>query len=113
MHGFIMLGMARDMTKLLLKEITERIHLHLRRMELDPSINTVDPTTGRGILHRSGCRPSGSRVFVWYVDASGPAWLARKEAEEYLEWLDAGNHGRHSDAGIKTLNRVPQLRRPT
>lgn len=104
--------MAEGNSKLKLKEIAESIHLHLRRMELDPSINTVDPATGRGFLYRSGCRPSGSRVFVWYVDASGPSWLAREEAEAYLDWLDAGNHGKHSDAGIKTLRRVPRLRRP-
>lgn len=80
-----------------LREIAERIYTHLRRMEPDPSVNAIDPATGQRFLHNSGCNTSGCRVFIWYIAEDGPIWLTRDEATTYLDWLDAGNHGRHDD----------------
>ena len=94
------------MKRLKCQEIAPRIDAHLRRFEADPVINAkrdVDP--GR---FGSGWTPywnagaysgnGASRVYVTYVRYQGQTALTREEAQRYLEWLDAGNVGRHHEA---------------
>lgn len=87
-----------------LAEIAERITAHLKRFEADPVINagrifrdgewTPSPTA-RGPFWQARSWPAGRFVSVCYVNYQGHSNLTRREAEEYLAWLDAGNVGKH------------------
>lgn len=77
-----------------LAEIAKRIHEHLHRIEW------ADPNRGnaRGSFWCSGAYESGSRVAVWYVSYQARSHLTKADAWRYLQWLDAGNNGRHYEA---------------
>lgn len=87
-----------------LAEIAERISVHLKRFESDTGDINRDEH-GHGVNGR-GLRPYylaqavavGSRVFVQYISYQGHSSLKKNEALAYLEWLDAGNVGRHFEA---------------
>ncbi len=51
---------------------------------------TTLPAFSNGYAHRSG---RGIRVV--YRGFQGGVRFTREQAEQYLEWLDAGNFGRH------------------
>lgn len=80
-----------------LKEIASRINAHLRRMEADPKINKVSKHGGMRLQRywQAGAGDSGNRIFVTYVSYQGQNSLTKAEAMSYLEWLDAGNSGKH------------------
>lgn len=73
-----------------LSELADRIHDHLRRFENDPKINKE----GDRYFH-SGAFRAGRFVGVRYVSYQCQHNLTRLEAIKYLEWLDAGNVGKH------------------
>lgn len=80
-----------------LNEIAERISTHLHRFENDPAIN-VRPG---GNQYRTlpywhpGAAARGRFVYVRYVSFQLSSTLSKDQATRYLEWLDAGNVGRH------------------
>lgn len=89
-----------------LTEIAGQISEHLARFEADPKINPsvkFDREKSKwvkaegGLRHYSGAnaRRGGSRVMITYVSYQGSDGLTRAEALRYLEWLDAGNVGKH------------------
>lgn len=80
-----------------LKEIAERIHAHLARMEGDPEINFSRPH-GMGRFWNAGCSVGGRFVYVSYVRFQGLTALTKAEAERYLAYLDGGGTARHWQA---------------
>jgi hypothetical protein len=81
--------------KLALTEIARRIDAYLKRFEADPAINIL---TCRRYIHpywKAGAYQTGRYVGIKYVSFQGAFNLTREEAEKYLDWLDAGNIGRH------------------
>ncbi len=89
-----------------LTEIAERIHVHLKRIEGNPGLNPsrqydkalrqwLDVPGGIKQYYHAYAARAGSRVRVCYVAYQGSHNLTRKEALEYLEWLDSGRVGTH------------------
>lgn len=84
-------------------ELAEWINLHLKAMEADPEINTRQPTgnkvEGLSRFWHSQCYyPGGPKIVIIYISFQGSSTLSRSEAEKYLEYLEAGNTGRHWEA---------------
>ena len=77
-----------------LAEIAKRITEHLKVFESDPTINAVNRSGSRP-YYNAFARPAGSRVAVVYVSYQSRTCLTKTEALRYLEWLDAGNVGKH------------------
>jgi hypothetical protein len=87
-----------------LTTIADRITLHLIRFEADPVINArpVQLLSMSNPTRAPYSDPSAWRsmrgVSVSYRGDLYPGHeLTRSEAERYLQWLDAGNVGMHSD----------------
>ena len=76
-----------------LTELASRIHAHLKRFEADPAINVQ--RAGLGMYWNAQAAASGSRILVTYVAYQGANSLSKSAALAYLEWLDAGNVGKH------------------
>lgn len=77
-----------------LDEIARRLAAHLERIEAS------QPDRGK-----SSCRywhanawPAGSRVGVRYISYQMRWCITKAEAWRYLQWLDAGNVGKHREA---------------
>jgi hypothetical protein len=85
-----------------LVEIAARIQAHLERFAADPKTATTQNTNGPRCTRyfRPSAKPGGARVMVIYVSYSyqGESSLTKTDALAYLEWLDAGNVGRHYEA---------------
>ena len=77
-----------------LKEIAERISVHLKRIEADPKLNPWRNGSTRPFYHACAW-PAGRYVRVKYISYQGFSTLPKVDAELYLEWLDAGNNGRY------------------
>lgn len=77
-----------------LGEIARRIEEHLRRMEY------AQPDRGSRFSRywKSSARAAGSRIGVSYISYQYRWHLTKDEAWRYLQWLDAGNEGRHQEA---------------
>ena len=83
-------------------EIAERIKVHLQRFETDTEINK-QTKSGPVHLRIDGTFPywgvtsfaSGRWIYVRYVSYQTSIPLSKQEALIYLEWLDAGNVGKH------------------
>ena len=77
-----------------LREIADRIAAHLQRMEL------AHPRRGKAdcLYYSANAWPAGNRVGVRYVAYHPASNLTKRDAVEYLAWLDAGNEGRHYTA---------------
>lgn len=87
---------ARTMT---LKQIATRISTYLKRFENDPEINK-SYKSGDSTLqpyYLAGANAAGRYVQISYINYQGRQSLSKKEAVAYLEWLDAGNVGRHNE----------------
>ena len=90
-----------------LKEIAARIDAHLKRIERDLRLNPsqkydrergwVDDPSGDGLRRyfNAWAMRTGNRISVVYVSYQGASTLTKAEALRYLEWLDAGNIGKH------------------
>ena len=75
--------------KLKAKEIADRISAHLKRFENEQSKSK--PT----LYWHSRAYGDRAHVYITYVSYQGNTIIKRSEAQKYLEWLDAGNKGRH------------------
>jgi hypothetical protein len=90
------------MERMTLSEICGEIDGYLRRFEADPEVNAPVRWVRDGQIHTAG-RPyynaragrAGNRCWVSYVSYQHTAHLTRAEAEAYLDWLKAGNVGKH------------------
>lgn len=86
------------MSQLSLTEIADRINKHLKRFEADRGgVNKPSPQ-GLGEYYNAGAHRAGPVVSIVYISYQGRTTLTRDEALAYLDWLEAGNAGRHSDA---------------
>lgn len=77
------------------KEIAKKIAAHLRRFEADPEINAYREGTTLSPYYSAHAYHAGKWVMVTYISFQGSTSLSKQEALDYLEWLDAGNVGRH------------------
>jgi hypothetical protein len=74
-------------------EIALRIRAHLKRFASDPAISKGED--GRTLYWNAGATASGRWIYVQYIAYQGSRNLSKNDALKYLEWLDAGNVGRH------------------
>lgn len=81
--------------KIKLSEIAARINAHLQRFECDKTINEPYGEHKCVSYYNANSWASGNRVGVRYISFQGETYLPRAKALAYLEWLDAGNVGRH------------------
>lgn len=81
-------------------EIAREIGKYLAKFEADPKISRVTTSSGQLITYfwNSHASASGRWIYVTYISYQGGRNLSKKEALEYLEWLRAGNVGRHYEA---------------
>ncbi|MHA1573356.1 MAG: hypothetical protein ACTSX8_05130 [Alphaproteobacteria bacterium] len=84
------------MSSIKLTEIAERIRVHLKRFEADPEINKLNPTYKTSPYWNAGAHRAGSYVRIKYVSYQHGSTLSKADALAYLEWLDAGNVGKHA-----------------
>jgi len=81
-----------------LTEIAAGINKHLVRFEADPKINTrYGGPQGTSAYYYARAWRTGNRVAVSYVTYQGTRKITRAEALAYLDWLNAGNVGKHYD----------------
>lgn len=73
-------------------QIAARISEHLKRLAADPEISKPE---GKTRYWESNSWAAGKWVYVRYVRYQNETNLNREEALKYLEWLDAGNIGKH------------------
>lgn len=78
-----------------IKEIAEAINGYLVRFERDPELNVKNERNGTRKFWQAGAFASGAWVNVRYVSYQGVTSLRKPDAERYLEWLHAGNVGKH------------------
>ena len=89
---------AKKKTAPLLKEIAQRIDVHLKRLEAD--LEWSRPA-GRPIrLFGSGAVVSGNRIGCTYVSYQSTRMVAKADAIVYLKALDGGFKGRHLEAMV-------------
>lgn len=87
-----------------LSETAMRINEHLTRFARTPAIASKKWIDGKGeerdlsLYWNPICFRAGPRAKVRYVSYQDESSLTKDEAERYLEWLNAGNVGRHYDA---------------
>lgn len=83
-----------------LAEIAKRINAHLVRFENDPEINKLKGESGMKLspFYLARATAGGAYVSIVYVSFQGSNSLRKAEALSYLEWLDAGNVGKHWEA---------------
>lgn len=86
------------MKKETLSAIADEINAFLKRFEADPAINTFNKPGGVSKYYKAFSCASGRFVYVTYITYQGSSHLSRGEALQYLEWLKAGNVGRHYSA---------------
>ena len=85
------------------KEISERIAVHLKRMERDHNINKGGHYDGHWLYYADSI--ATTKVYVRYISFHGWTLLDKDDAEKYLMWLDAGNNGAH----YKVLGRTGEV----
>jgi len=79
------------MANIKLAEIAEEINRYLRDFEL----NHNEVAHGGRKYYCTRCFNSGRYVMVQYISYQGTTSLTKDEAIRYLEWLRAGNIGKH------------------
>jgi hypothetical protein len=86
-----------------LSDIATSIGAHLRQFSQTPSIAEKSWIDGNGkerkltLFWSPRCFRAGSRVKIRYVNYQYESSMTKAEALQYLEWLNAGNVGRHYD----------------
>lgn len=79
-----------------LGEIASRIAAHLVRMAAEETAAAGRGFTGKGRrFYEPNAWAAGSRVGIRYVSYQYTTPLTKADAWAYLQWLDAGNVGRH------------------
>ena len=81
-----------------LAEIAAGINAHLKRFEADPKLNPPAGKYGNSLYYHARAYVGGRWVYVAYVSYHGSSNLSKADAERYLDWLNAGNIGRHWEA---------------
>ena len=79
-----------------LTEIAARIDAHLKRFEADPVIDIM-ASDGLPLFYHAAAVQVGGFVSLTYRLYQNGARIRRDRALAYLEWLDAGNIGKHYD----------------
>lgn len=80
--------MNDDRTPPKLAEIASRIRQHLQRLAAKPQGTPVS-------FFMPNAWAAGSKIGVRYVSYQLDYKLMKKDAWDYLRWLDAGNEGKH------------------
>jgi hypothetical protein len=80
-----------------LTEIAKEIGEYLKRFESDKTINKINKRFHTSEYYHAHAYRGGRYVRVTYVSYQGASSLTKEEALKYLEWLRAGNVGRHWD----------------
>ena len=80
--------MTARQRRLTLGEIADQINAHLQRLE-------ANAECGKHWDEAGASYEGGRYMLVRYVRLHGEASLTKDEALAYLEWLEAGNEGRH------------------
>lgn len=78
-----------------LAEISDRINLHLQRLEEDPVINIRQNATGLLPYYKAHSVAVGRYVRIRYVSYQAASNLSKQDALRYLEALDAGSTEKH------------------
>lgn len=81
-----------------LDECAERITAYLKRFEADVGVNVAQKTGKLTLKPYSipSAQRHGTRLRIRYADPLGQGTpLTVNEARDYLDWLDAGNVGKH------------------
>ena len=66
----------------------------LKRFEADKALNRTEGRLAK-FWNATAFYPGGPRIHVVYVSYQGSSTLTKAQAEKYLEWLKAGNVGKH------------------
>lgn len=85
------------MKPLTIAQIAARIDAHFKRIEADPKLNPWNDGKANGTkpFYIARSHASGARIGVVYVSYQGTSYMKKVDALKYLEWLDAGNVGKH------------------
>jgi hypothetical protein len=78
-----------------LTSIAEQISKHLQRFEGDPATNPISQEYKTTPYYMARAWRGGAYVQIRYISYQCVTSIKRAEAEEYLDWLDAGNVGKH------------------
>jgi len=80
-----------------LKEIADRIAVHLKRIEADPVLNKNTKEDRRGLsqFYWTDAHVAGRFVRVIYITYQGGSNLTKDTAIAYLAALDSGYNGKH------------------
>lgn len=82
-----------------LKEIADRISVHLKAMEKERPTKRWTDDKGKEremtLYYCATARPAGGRIAISYISYQHTSHLKKADAERYLAWLDAGNKGKH------------------
>jgi hypothetical protein len=87
-----------------ISEIAARIHSYLKRMEYAQS----DRDSKDSLYRNASAYRQADYVMVCYRSNHYTFGLTRNNALSYLQWLDAGNRGRHQQALGKATKRIRQ-----
>jgi hypothetical protein len=88
-----------------LKELAQRIHAHLRRLEANPEINVRRGTHNLLRFYNASARATGRYVAVQYISFQGASNLSKEEATNFLRALDDGSTERHHALGTTPVCR--------
>jgi hypothetical protein len=77
------------------KEIATRLYEHLKKLENDKEYNVRKKEGGLTPLFQVNVWATNRAIHVVYVSFQGDSLLTDEEAIAYLNWLDAGNKGKH------------------
>ena len=86
--------MNENQTTPKLGEIADRIAAHLAKIEKAQP----DHGSARSGYWHANAWPAGGRIGVKYISYQHTWHLTKADALRYLQWLDAGNVGRHREA---------------
>lgn len=89
------LSLLERRKKMTLTEIAEKINMYLKSFEKNPEINIVNEEYGTKLYYNALAKRVGRYVEIRYISYHLPAYLTKKEALEYLQWLNNGNIGTH------------------
>lgn len=91
-----------------LDEIASEISSYLQKFERDKTINKYkDGREGTSPYYYASAWRAGSYVSIRYISYQCESKLRKAEALAYLEWLRAGNVGKHFDPKYISRNDKP------
>ena len=87
-----------------LSDIANGIRKHLERFASDEQINAPSGLGGAMPYYNPMVYRAGKVVSIKYVSYHHVQNLTKREAQEYLDWLDKGNIGKHYKMRLEKLN---------